>query len=190
VRWTLGSVAVAGAARRSVAVAVDDDLLPGTTLTARAVLTYDGGAELDAASEHSVTVVAEPLPLTMTISAAPDPATPGGRVLYTTTVENTSARAVDGLMLLFSVPRGLQFQYTTDADPDSSYCGNSICSEAEEATWNLGSLAPGGIQVVTVNPAIAASLTGGSLISATQQLTAANLGGTINVKRTVPAQNP
>jgi hypothetical protein len=189
ISWDLGAVSVGSSAYRSVTVTLDEDASPGAVLEASAVLRYEGGAEIDAAAEHAASVVAAPLPLTVTVEATPDPVLLGERLFYTTTIENTSERAVDGIVLLLRVPKGASFVYTTDADPDSSYCGNGTCGGGEEAVWEIGTLPAGGLQTVTTNVLIAASLVGGGLVSTTQRVTAVNLGGTINLQTTVPTSN-
>jgi hypothetical protein len=188
VSWNLGAIAIAGSAHRSVTAMVNNALAPATLLKARAALTYDGGAELDARSAFVSSVIATPLPLSVSVEATPNPVTIGGRVLYTTTITNTSAGAVDGISLLLRVPTGLQFAATTHADPDSSACVNGSCTASEEAVWTLGSLAPGASRIVTVNP-LFSGISGGSVVTTNSRLTAANLGATINLQKTVRTQN-
>lgn len=189
ISWDLDSLPVGSHAHRSVVVTVDEDADPATVLEASAVLTYEDGAELDATAEHALSVVEAPLPLTLTVEATPDPVVLGERIFYTTTITNTSQRAVDGINLMMRLPKGTSFHYTQDTDPDSSGCGNGTCSWGEEAFWSIGTLAAGELVTVTTNAAIAANLVGGSLVSATQRVTATNLGGTINLQTTVPTEN-
>lgn len=188
VSWNLGAIAIAGSTHRSVTATVGSALAPATLLKARATLTYDGGAELDASSAFVSSVIPAPLPLSVTVDATPNPVTIGGRALYTTTITNTSAGAVDGISLLLRVPTGLQFDATTHADPDSSACGNWVCTASEEAVWTIGSLAPGASQIVTVNP-LFTGIPGGSVVTTNARLTAANLTATINLQKTVRTQN-
>jgi hypothetical protein len=187
--WNLGAVPVAAALRRTVTVTSPTGVPSGTLLQARAFLTYEGGNEVDAVAEHVAVALPEALPLDVSVAATPSPAVPGQRILYTATITNTSARSIDGIALMARVPRGLQYHYTTDADPDSANCGNSTCSEGEEGFFSLGSLAPGASALVSINPMVAATLGRGSLIPATQYVTAANLEGTITLQKTVATQN-
>jgi len=188
VTWSVGTLAVAGAVHRSVQVTASSALKAGVVLGARATLTYDGGQELDAQSEHALTVIGAPLPLTSTTTASVSPVVLGGRVLYTTTIKNVSERAVNAVTFSVRVPTGLSFYYTTDADPDSSACGNGTCSAGEEAVWNLGTIAPGAIKIVTYNPLSDAALTGGSLLHTPLRLSATDLGGTMQWKSTLPTK--
>jgi trimeric autotransporter adhesin len=187
VTWALGKLPVAGTLHRSVDVTVAGDAPAGSTLFARARLAYTGGAEIDAQSEYPVSIVADALPLGVTLDAVPGAAVPGGRVLYTTSIKNSAARAVDGVSLLLRVP---QFSYvsTTDADPDSGGCYNFVCATGAEGVWALGSIKAGGSSVVTLNPTIAASLIVGSLVVSRQTLTGTALGGTIFLQKTLPSK--
>ncbi|HVY28234.1 MAG TPA: hypothetical protein VHB79_16875 [Polyangiaceae bacterium] len=190
VSWNLGTVGVAASAHRSVDVKVPSDALAGSTLFARARLSYDGGTELDAQSELPVSVVAEALPLSVTVAATPAAGVPSKQVLYTTTIKNNAARAIDAVSLMLRTTPEFSFGYAADADPDvSSYCGNYVCGFGEEAPWSLGTLNPGKSSIVTANVTVAPSLTAGSLITARQILTATDLGGTIFVQKTIPTQS-
>lgn len=188
--WNLGTVPVASTLRRSVNVTVDAGVTVASVLRARAFLSYDGGMEVDAASEHTLNIAAAQPPLSITFEATPDPITLGQRILYTTTITNTSARAIEGVQLSFRVPDGLTYNRTTHADPDSSYCaGSASCTAGLEGLWNLGTLAAGASQIITVNPLVATTLVGGSLVTARQRLTATGLGSTINLQKTVATTN-
>lgn len=190
VTWDLGKVAVAAATHRTVEVTVGEGVVPGAALFARARLSYTGGAELDAQSELTVAVVAEPLPLSVKVEATPgDAAVIGASQLYKTTIKNQAARAVDDVSLSLRVP-GFSFYYTTDADPDSSACTNGTCSLGEQAFWTLASIKAGATSVITVNPTVTPTLTGGSLLVLRQRLTATELGGTIFLQKTLPTKSP
>jgi hypothetical protein len=188
--WSIGAFAVGATLHQSVGVTVDAAAVPGTILSAHAALTYDGGDPVDAIADYSVPVAPTALPLKIEIVPSPSPATPGMRLLYTMTITNTSARAIDGVDLLFRVPFGLQFSYAADADPDTStYCaGSATCAAGTEALWNLGTLVVGQIKIVTVNPQILGTVLGGSVISASTKLTATALTNPIWVQTTVRAQ--
>ena len=163
--WTIGGIAVGATLHRTIAVTGDGTAVPGAILHASASLTYDGGAAVDNLVGYDVSVVAATQPVTLTVSANPTPAVPGARDLYTATLTNTSARAIDGVGVYLRVPVGLSFQYVDDADPNSSSCGGSaICAAGGEAFWTLGTLAAGASQMITVNPQVLNTLLAGSLI--------------------------
>lgn len=190
VTWALGTVGVAETRHRSVEVTLTSEAVAGSTVFARARLTHTDGLELDAQSEYPISVVAEPLALSVTLAATPAIGVPGKQVLYTTTIKNNAARAVDGVGLMLRTG-DFSFGYAADADPDTSNgCTNYVCGFGEEAPWNLGSLKAGGSSLVTVNTTVLASLTGGSLLVSRQILTATDLGGTIFLQKTVPTKTP
>lgn len=184
VTWSLGDLPVSGGAHRSVEVAVDPSIAPGSLLTARANLVFKGGQEVDAVSEHALSVVAETLPLSVTLNASANPAKLGDSLDYTTTIKNTSNKTVDGVQLLLRLPEATSFYYTL-ADPDSSACGNGTCSAGEEAVWDLGSIAAGATKTVLIPPNPAATLAAGSLVTFRQRLTAVDLGGVIQSNTTL-----
>lgn len=181
--WTIGGIPVGGAVHRTLGVMVDGTVVAGALLNARATLSYDGGAEVDAAADYGVAVVAAALPLTVGIMVSPNPAVPGGRVLYTTTITNSSARAIDAVTLQLRTPGSLSFNRITDAEPDIVSCG---CVPDSEATWPLGTLAAGASQIVTVNALLPATVLEGTLITASSHLSATGLGAIADVRTTVP----
>jgi uncharacterized repeat protein (TIGR01451 family) len=187
ITWTLGDIPISTVLHRTIAVTADAALPPGTILTSKAALTFDGGPPIDAQTQLSVSVVDVALPITLSIAPTPVSVKPGNRLLYTMTVTNTAARAIDGVTVLLRVPTGLSFYYTTDANPDSSACGNGTCSANEEASWSLGTLAVGAVQLISVNPLVAATLLEGSLITLNTQMTATGLATPLLVQTTVPA---
>jgi len=183
--WNIGTVPVGTNGHYTVAVTGSGTAVAGTILHARAALTYDGGAEVDVSTEYSIPVVAAPQGMTMTVTASPNPAVPGSRLLYTVTVTNTTARSVDGVTLWLLVPVGLQFHYANDADPNASTVSNFIAGS--QASWNLGTMAAGASQIVTINAQVLTSLLGGSLIPSHFWLSATGLDAPLLIPVTVPA---
>ena len=187
--WGIGSIAVGADLHFSVDVTGDGTAVASTILYARAALTYDGGAEVDAVTDCAVSVVGAAQGMTVVVSASPNPAVPGTRLLYTVTVTNTTARSVDAVQLLFMIPVGLQFNYASDADPNaSSGCAsNGACGAGAEVYWSLGTMAAGAVQLVTINAQVLTSLLGGSLIPAQFWLSATGLDAPILLGPVVPA---
>ncbi|HYQ15998.1 MAG TPA: hypothetical protein VEQ58_09575, partial [Polyangiaceae bacterium] len=186
--WSLGAVAVAATVHRSIPVTVASGTPIASILNARATLTFKNGQERDAVSEFALPLVAETLPLSVTLTETPSPIVLGNTLSYTTTIKNTAERAIDGVDLLLRMPMGYSYYYTTGADPDSSACGNGYCADGEEATWDLTTIAAGATKIVNVNPTAATTLTGGSLATFRQRLTAVDLGGTIMLQTTLPTK--
>lgn len=186
ISWPLGTLAVGATLHRSVGVTVAASLPAGSILPARASLTYDGGVEVDAVAEYASPVVAAAEPLTLAITTAPNPVAPGARLLYTMTVANPSARAVTGIVVVFRVPAGESFYYTTDADPNASGC--TSCNPTAEAYWSVGTLAAGASQIITVNTLVASTVLSGSLAAGSTSLRATGLDTVIATSTTTPVK--
>jgi hypothetical protein len=184
--WNVGTVAVSAAAHRKVDLTVDSSVLPGTPLTARASLAYDGGLAIDAFAEHTVSVIPVALPLTATVTATPNPVAPGGRLAYTMTINNTSARAVDGVAVLFRIPAEVHFNGGVDAEPDAG-CYNNNCYANGEAPWTLGSIPAGTNKVITISAIVDTTVLEGSLISGITRVSGTGVANVIDLRTTVAA---
>lgn len=182
--WDLGTVGVGADVHRSISATVGAAAVPGTILASRAELTYDGGGEVDAVTDDAMPVIELPQSITLAVSASPVPATPGGRTLYTAVVTNTAARSIDGVSLYLRTPNGLQFNYVNDADPNSSGCGT--CTNGGEAAWNIGSMAAGASQIITINPQVLSTVLQGTLIPTPFTLNATGLLAPIRQVLVVP----
>jgi hypothetical protein len=170
--WTLGTVAAGSALHRTFDATVAISVAPGATVMPTATLTYDGGLAVDATAEYALAVMASAHPLNVQVTATPDPAVPGGRVLYTVTVGNTSAQAVAAVAVLVRLPIGLQLSRVTDADPDATCGGAATCAAESETSWALGTLPAGGSQTITMNPTVVATAVGdGNLMAASFYVT-------------------
>jgi hypothetical protein len=186
ITWNLGSLAAGSTLHRKVDLTVDPAAAPGTILPARAVLIYDGGGDVDAIVDYAVPVVAAPPPLTVTVTAAPNPAVPGTRLLYTATITNTTGGAVPTVGVQMKVPTGLQFVYSVDTQPQSANC--TTCVGDSVATWSFASLAVGAIQPITINASVLATVVDGSLLSTQFRIGGSTaLTGPMFVVNTVPA---
>jgi len=188
ISWTIGTVAVASSLRRTVAVTGNGSATPGTILSARATLTYDGYAPVDGIAEYAIPVLSatEAQPLTLAVTTAPNPAVPGSRVLYTATLTNTSARSVDGVSVFVRMPFGLTFNYINDAEPNAA-CVSTTCDAGEEASWAIGSMAAGATQVITINASALPALLDGALIPMPFYLNATGLAAPVLLNVVVPA---
>jgi len=102
------------------------------------------------------------------------PAVAGERVLYTITVGNTTALPIDDVAVSFVVPAELSFGSSRDAEPAVSGCFTS-CSPAQEASWNLGTLAVGESRTITVNALVAAAALNGVVVTLPVVFSAASI---------------
>jgi hypothetical protein len=186
VTWAVGGIPVGSYFHHTVAVTTNGTLPAGSILPARAWLTYDGGAEVDAVTEYAFPIVPAAQPLALSIATATTTAKAATPLMYTMTVTNSSARAVSGIYLYFRVPEGLSWVYTTDADPNSANCFTCVANNLPY--WNLGMLAAGASQIVTLNGHVDATALNGSLVSGIVDLTATGLDALQTVTTTTPVQ--
>ncbi|MCP5009939.1 MAG: DUF11 domain-containing protein, partial [Aestuariibacter sp.] len=112
-----------------------------------AKLTVSDGIAAPVTQTLDFTVIA---PLSTDVSVN-GPAVAGERVLYTITVGNTTALPIDGVSVSLVVPTELSFIPGNDTDPNSSNCGNNLCTATEEASWTLGTLTAGESRTIFVN---------------------------------------
>lgn len=183
--WPVGNLPMGATLRRTVTATVSASAIPGDVLNPRASLSHDGGQS--SVAQLPLSVIAEPHPLSLTITSTPSPAVPGGLVLHQATITNSSVRAIEGINLVMRVPRGLSFNNTIGADPDSSNCaGNATCSADEEASWTIASLPAGTSESIFINPTVVETVVeDGMLISASFALRAAGFNP-INVFESFP----
>ena len=127
---------------------------PGTYEIAVCVRDDDGGESCDT---RDLTLVYRALDLRLTMSAAPVEARPGQNVVLTLRVENAGTLPAAGVVLTDVVPAGLTFVGATLGGVN---LGGTV-------TWNLGTLAPGGVVSPTVTLQVPATAPfGGSATSA------------------------
>ena len=160
---------------------MDANVPAGSILKTTSTLTYDGGAAVDATSEHAVTVVGTPPSLLVNVATSASPVVPGHDVHYTVTVSNRETRAIDNVTLLLRTPPGLQFVWNTDAEPNSGGC--SVCTDGAEASWSLGSLPSKASRTIDMRADILASVVGnGNLIRAPFLLAGTGAAQVISIK--------
>jgi len=182
--WDVSSLAVGDTLRRTIDASVSATAIAGQILTTRAEQRHDGGANLDASAEQVVTIVEKTFPLTLDISATPDPVAAGERLRYELSISNVSAAPVNGISVLLRVPSGLQFDAANDAEPDATGCGTT-CIGGQEASWALGTLGDGENRTITVDALADVGLLGGSLITAPVRVTATDSGDDIDRVKTI-----
>ena len=177
--WNIESIGVGSTLQREVSITVASDAVAGEILTARAELRHDGGVALDASAEQATTVVASEFPITVDLSATPDPVAAGDRLLYEITVSNISAVPVDAVGVLFRVPAELSFIFSTDAEPNAA-CGTTVCSANLEANWALGTLAVGDSVTITIDALVSSDTSAGTLITAPVRVTSSDVIDHVN----------
>jgi len=188
--WNIGSLAAGASQHREVSV-IADSSVAGDVLKLRAELSHDGGLELDNAADFAVSVATNASRLSLQIAATPDPvvspATLNGSLVYTITVTNDYALPVDSVEVMFRAPAEITFT-NSDTIPSASGCGFG-CTAGVEAVFNLGTMAAGASQVITINAAVLPGFSSGTLISVPVRITATGLPDTINLQHTTVIQN-
>lgn len=184
--WDIGSVPVAGSSTQSVTVTASDTLVAGDVLKARALLTYNGGDEVDATAEYAVSVTEEPFALGADLEVVPEVAVVGEEVLFTTTVSNLSERSIEDVSVWFRVPEGLQFHYQSDVEPNSAACaGLATCSAGLESVITIGTLTAGQTEIVSVNATLLDATVASHLVRMRQGVQATDVGGTLFIQKTL-----
>jgi len=188
--WNVTTLSAGVAVYREITVVVDG-ATAGNILTLSAELSHDGGLEIDNRSEFAVSVAENAgiaALLSVDITATPQPVTSSGILAYTITVTNGYGLPVDDLNVQLRVPAELSFVPSRDAVPSASGCFSS-CSLGQEASWNLGTLAAGESQGITINATVAAGLVNGTLIVTPVRVTATGMEDTINLQHTTVVEN-
>ena len=154
-----------------------------------AKLTVSDGIAAPVETTISFTVIS---PLAVDVSLDMTPAVADERLLYTITVSNTTALPIDGVSVLLNVPVGLSFNDTQDVQPDPAGCnaGSSVtCEPAEEASWDLGTLAASEVRAITINALVDPTLLSGDLIVAPVRVSATNMLDVIDLLEVIAVQN-
>ena len=189
--WNVATLNAGASMYREITVEADG-ATAGDILTLSAELSHAGGLEIDNRSEFSVSV-AETAGiaslLSVDIVTTSQTVASNGILAYTITVNNGYGLSVDGVNVQLRVPTEFSFSNSIDASPSPTGCGNYGCNPAEEASWNLGTLAAGASKVITINATVAASLVDGTLIVTPVRVTATNMEDTINLQHTTVIDN-
>jgi uncharacterized repeat protein (TIGR01451 family) len=179
VTWNLGAVAAGGSTRLSYTVSVGASLASGAALQAKAEV-LDGTKSL--ARSLVATEVKAASPLTLTVSAAPDPVVAYGILSYTISVNNVSGSALNNVLLTDVTQNGataLVAQITGGGGcptVNSSYCAAGVI-----VSWPAFSLAAGASMSFTVGVQVANGTVDGTLIHNLAQVS--SVGGTVSQGR-------
>jgi hypothetical protein len=176
IEWIIRNLSAGNTLHREVSVTVDEGVLPGEILKARAEVTHDGGLIVDGRTEHAITVVADTHPLNIQVGTTNNPVSTNSQVLYSVAVGNSSESTVEDVNVLFRVPEGIDFDSQLGADPDAMGCnGDTICTAGEEVVWPLGALIPGASRTIDITATVLSGVVSGALLSAPMRTTAAGL---------------
>jgi hypothetical protein len=188
VRWVLGDLAPGVSGVRELMVVVDIAAEAGEPILADAMLI--AGSRV--AHAHAVTQVQEGVPLSVTLTAAPDPVMPGQSVLVSLMVTNT------GPVDLFGVTAGIRMPQEVTAfgqglTTGGGVCFGTICDFPERVVFTLGTagmLGAGQNVTVTMPPPVpggGAAPADGTVIVFDADVSANN-GTQVRARRSVPVQ--
>ena len=141
VQWSIGSVDASARQRYTFAVAVDNTANNGDVLASQASVIVTGGQAV--VTGMVSTIVHAAVPLTLSVSATPDPVQVGNAVTYTIAIMNTSANTLNNVELTLSEPNdGLIPRTLFTGGIDCSGPPDSNCYGDELITSTGISLAP------------------------------------------------
>ncbi|MGJ8669608.1 MAG: PKD domain-containing protein [Oceanococcus sp.] len=183
VTWPAASLLTGNALQRSVDVIVSSFVVEGSSLDAKAQLSYDGGPSVEREANSPVSVSA-PLDLDVSYSFAQSDVEAGGRLRYQLNLGNSSTTNIlPNVVVMLRLPeQSGNFSDDGDVEPNVS-CGTS-CNPGEELFWSLGDLAPGQSVTLDVNALLRSDLTPGDLIETQLRVTGNTLNDTIVERRT------
>ena len=141
VSWSLGTVSVGESGRRQFTVQVSAGLSNGSLFISDASI-QDGVDPQDTARASVSTAVRSVAssPLTLSLTATPDPVKPGEHIFYSYTVANRGVVDLAGVVLTTLVPD--HTRATNSAITDGGDCA-SLCFAGDKVTWSLGTLFAG-----------------------------------------------
>lgn len=153
--WMLGDLNPGAGGARELMVSVDATAGEGSALVAEATL-FAGGA---AARANALARVQSGVPLSLAVTAIPNPAMPGQSVLLSATATN------EGLLNLFGItasvrvpPEVAAFSGNLTGGGNCSRAASFGCDPLETVLWSLGTpagLAPSASVAVSVPPVVA-----------------------------------
>jgi uncharacterized repeat protein (TIGR01451 family) len=152
VEWPVGPLGVGESGERWLTVQVAPGAVPGDVVRGDAVV-FDAGGVAEPARASAVAAVRVAPPLSLSVSASPDPVRPGDEVVYQLTVTNRGAADRAGVVLEALIPTSMQVYSYYSADlTDGGVCLNpSNCDEGEVASWSLGTLLAGASRTVAMS---------------------------------------
>ena len=142
VTWSLGTLSAGASGRRQFTVQVGAGLGNGSMLLSEAEI-HDTLTPQDNARAAESTAVSSvgASPLTLSLTATPDPVKPGELITYSYTVTNRGGTDLGGLELSTQVPDHTHVAASTITGGGG--CGNGGCNAGNEILWTLGTLAAG-----------------------------------------------
>ena len=163
VEWTLGTVGGGQNGQRRLSVQVDSGLGNGTVLDGQAEIF--GTANVAAAGRAEITTVASAVaPLSVTLTATPDPARPGETVNYVMTAANRGLSDLSGVKVAMLTPSYAGWNPGSDSVPLADNNFGLYGNPGAGAWWTLGTLPAGQSRSVSVHETIGNTTPYGTMI--------------------------
>ena len=186
VQWTLGSLGVGEITQREFTVEVNGGAENGDILLSEAE--FRGIAGLEIRSRASVTTaVRSGVPVTLEMTANPDPVRPTERVYYTLTVLNRGDVALTNVTLQDHVPWWVRMDEDITLPRGACSVGHygDVCYTGEKMTWLLGELGPGESREVIVPAIVNSGVVDGTLIENRAHVTYDGIPAPVTAESTV-----
>ncbi len=172
VQWDLGVLEVGSSGQRTLILTNDQ---PASFISTSA--TVSNGAATETARAGTATVVQDEIPMTVILTATPDPVTPGGQINYVATVSNRGTEDLTGVEVRLIIPgESLSF----DEDAIEGGCDATSCDPGETVSFSLGLLPAGQSQTLLLPIPISNSASDQSIISNTARAVHDGGGGAMS----------
>jgi len=183
--WTLDRLAMGESATRQLQVRVDD-MMSGV-LKAQASL-VDNLQPTNEARALIVTHVQSSTPLSLSITANPDPVQPNETLNLSYKVTNMSEVVRSNVVLEAMVPSEV-FGFDASLTSGGGVC-STVCDARERVIWNIGTLAAGEGVTVSIPPVVVNGISSGALIPVSAFVTD-DSGQRVSARRTMTVKgNP
>ena len=160
VEWVLRGLDPGAGGERRAELLLSPSAPLGTLAVSEAVLSR-GGVPAELVRFHTATRVEPALPLEVAVTIGQAPALPGERQDLELTVGNRGPGTRSGVVLTLLYPDELASIGETPIDGD---CPSTTCDPRERVRFDVGTLAPGESVVYSMPPAVAGSITSGSVV--------------------------
>jgi uncharacterized repeat protein (TIGR01451 family) len=147
VEWDLGTVQPGEGGHRTFTVEAGSDLSEGALLTSAA----EASSGSNAARGQAATAVGAKAPVSLAMTATPDPVSPGGQVVYQITVTNQSTEEATGVEVRSVLPAHTDAKEDNTGGGCDGYDGEDsfACTAGETIVWFLDDLPAGESRTVS-----------------------------------------
>jgi uncharacterized repeat protein (TIGR01451 family) len=166
-------------------VEVDAGLPNGRALLSEAMFGAES-TKATARADEVVVVEKSAVPISIVVTATPDPVQDGSNHIFTVVVSNESGTTQTSVALDIVVPEFVSY-FANQTVPSWNVCssGSTRCDPTKVMTWALGSLAPGEARTIHLSSLVSNSAIDGSLLTLLARVTYAGALTPVEASRTV-----